>query len=128
MGLTVCDYFTQVDFLPFGSLNSRARFLYIRMKTNTFMRSGIVRAKSGSVRMVVERSIDSVVHRLWYDNRFRFHEADFPEDSLELIRRKWRPKLRHEKWCPSVKLRRLVHSGFGGDFHRSTGMDNLRSN
>jgi hypothetical protein len=39
--------------------------------------------------MVVEHSIDSVVHCMWYDEWYRFHEADFPEDSLELIRRKW---------------------------------------
>ena len=73
-----CRVLTEIP-IPTPKLNTR-------MKTKTFMPRDIVRAKSCGVRMLVERSIDSVVHCVWYDQWFRFHEADFPEDSLELIR------------------------------------------
>jgi uncharacterized protein YodC (DUF2158 family) len=46
------------------------------MKPLNFMLSDIVRAKSGGIRMMVERSIDSVVYCMWYDDVCRFHEAD----------------------------------------------------
>ena len=77
------------------------------MNPRKFMQCDIVRAKSDRERMTVDFYVDSLVQCMWYDKWFRFYEADFPDDSLELIRRKWVTEDGRGEAPPSVKLREL---------------------